>query len=103
MFHFLERSELRIHYREERGERKSPAPGGFLTHDLSVMRRVLYRCPEAIGLVADQRILAATVRLTEENIPFYVNKGLDLSSVEPGNAPTSVVGLKKKTPLESFY
>ena len=64
VFHFLERSELRIHYREERGERKSPAPGGFLTHDLSVMRRVLYRCPEAIGLVADQRILAATVRLT---------------------------------------
>ena len=26
-------------------KRKSPAPGGIRTHDLSVMRRVLYHCP----------------------------------------------------------
>ena len=31
-------------YRERKRGEKSPAPGGILTHDLSVMRRVFYCC-----------------------------------------------------------
>ena len=33
-----------MNYCWERGEKKSPDPGGIGTHILSVMRRVLYRC-----------------------------------------------------------
>ena len=41
VLHLFERPELRMHYREEK---KSPAPGGIQTHDLSVMRQTLYLC-----------------------------------------------------------
>ena len=34
----------RERYRERKRREKSPAPGGIRTHDLSVMRRVLYHC-----------------------------------------------------------
>ena len=38
-----------ISNREEK--KKSPAPGGFRTHNLVVMRRVLYRCATSAALI----------------------------------------------------
>ena len=44
VFHLLEVSESRMHYLVDREEKKSPAPSEILTHNLSVMKRVLYHC-----------------------------------------------------------
>ena len=40
--HFLEGPEIRMHYLEDREEKKSPAPGRLWTLDLSVTSRALY-------------------------------------------------------------
>ena len=45
MLHLFEGPELRTHYRDDREEKKSPAPGRIRTHDLFATRRVLYPCP----------------------------------------------------------
>ena len=52
MFHLLEGPALRKHYWDDREEKKKrPAPGGIQTHDLSVMRRALYRCATTPALL----------------------------------------------------
>ena len=43
VLHLQEEPELSTNYREDREEKKSPAPSRIQTHELSVMRHALYR------------------------------------------------------------